>query len=129
MGAPELMEARREIRDPHRIAVAVGQHRRDDGRIAQILGMDVDHVLEHDVGEALFLGPRQQAGEQRVTVEAREAPPDDARRRIDQRGRAPVADHRQIEPEILRGCLHGETFSTAGAIRSSQPRTLCGVSK
>ena len=98
--AAELAKARREIGDPDLAAVAVGEHGRDDRGIAHVFGLIVHHVVEHDVGKSLFLLARHQPAEDRIAVEARIAPPDDARARIDQCGGAAVADDRQIEPMI-----------------------------
>ena len=78
--AAELLEARREIGDPHRRAVVVGQNRRDQRRVAHVFRMRRDEPVEHDVGEALLFVAREQAAEHRIAVEAREAPPHDARR-------------------------------------------------
>ena len=80
---------------------AIGQHGRNDRRVAQIFGLILRHVVEHDVGEALLLLARQQSAEDRVAVEARIAPPDDPRARIDQCGRAPVADDGKIQPMVF----------------------------
>ena len=99
--AAELAEARREIGDADRAAVAVGQHGGDDRGVAQIFGLILRHVVEHDVGESLLLVARQQAAEDRIAVEARKAPPHDPRRRIDQRRRAAVADDGKIEPVVV----------------------------
>ena len=63
---------------------------------------DDDEPVEHDVGEALLLVAREQPAEHRIAVEAREAPPHDARQRIDQRGGAAIADDGEIEV-LLRG--------------------------
>ena len=58
--AAELAEARREVGDPHFAAVAVGEDMADDRGIADVFGPELRHVVEHDVGEALFLRPRDQ---------------------------------------------------------------------
>ena len=68
---------RREIRNPDRRALVVGQDRGDDSGVAHIFGGKIDHALEHDIAEALLLAARQQAGKDRVAVEARIAPPYD----------------------------------------------------
>ena len=98
--AAELAETRREIGDPHFAAVAVGQDGGDDRGVADIFGMVLRHVVEHDVGESLFLPAGHQPAEDRIAVEARIAPPHDPRAWIDQRGGAAVADDREIEPVI-----------------------------
>ncbi len=123
--AAELVEARREVGDADRVAVPVGQVRAHDRRVAQILGVDVDNVVEQHVGEALLLVAGEQARKERIAVEARKAPPDDPRRWIDQRGRAPVADEGEVETVVR----HEATLSSTRAMRSSQARTLAGVAK
>src|SRR5262249_47963072 len=123
--ATELVEARREVGDAHRIALAVGEHGGDDRGVAQILGVAVHHVVEHDVGKTLFLVAGEQAAEQRGARVARKAPPDDARLRIDERGRPSVADDGEVETEIS----HEARLSSAGASCSSHARTSAGASK
>src|ERR1700722_9757279 len=123
--AAELLEARREIGDAHRIAVSVGQTRRYDRRIAQIFRAHLGEAVEHHVGESLLLVAGEQPGKQRIAIEARKAPPDDARRGIDERRRAPVADEREVETVVG----HWATLSPTGAMRSSQARTRAGVAK
>ena len=123
--AAELPEARREIGDADGAAVAVGQHGGDDRGVAQIFRLEIGHVVEHDVGESLLLVARQQAAEDRVAVEARKAPPHHARRGIDQRSRAAVADDGKIEPVID----HEAASASVREICSSQRRTSLGRSK
>jgi hypothetical protein len=157
--AAELPEPRREIRDPHLGAVAVRQDGGNDRGVADILRLKIDHVLKHDVREAFFFAAGQQAAENRIAVEPRIAPPHDARAGIDQRRRAAIADHRQIEAvvdrargaatrfalgtgrsifgedrEIVCPVVHGAApwFSVLWrrlAMRASQPRTDSGFSK
>ena len=103
--AAELAEARREIGDPDRAVFLVGQDGGYDRRIALVVRREVGEVLQHDIGESLFLIARHKAREHRIAVEAREAPPDQARGGVEQRRRLPVADHGKIEPEILHGPL------------------------
>src|SRR6202043_1756534 len=66
---------------------------------------------------------RHQPAEDRIAVEAGIAPPDEARVRIDQCGRAAVADDGEIKPVI---CHSAEP---SAAMRSSQARTDSGLSK
>ena len=60
-----------------------------------------------------------------IAVEARIAPPHDPRRRIHQRRRAPVADDRKIEPEIV----HPGFIPPRPQRPASQSRTSCGPPK
>ena len=115
--AAELPEARRKVGDPHLGAAAVGQFGRDDRGVADILRLIIRHVLEHDVGEALFLPARYQAAEDRIAVKARIAPPHDTRARIDQGGGAAVADDREIKPVIDRATA----FRLLIALRAGRP--------
>ena len=77
--AAKLAKARRKIGDPDRAAFLVGQEGGHDRGIALVIGCEVGHFLEHDIGEALFLIARHKAREHRIAVEAREAPPDQPR--------------------------------------------------
>ena len=77
-GALEAQEARREIGDPHGVAVAVLEHRLDDRRVAHVLRARRRLAVQDDVAEALLLVAGEQGGEHRVGIEARKAPPDDA---------------------------------------------------
>ena len=63
--------------------------------------------------------PDEQAAEDRVAIEARIAPPYQTRRGIDERSRAPVADHGKIEPVID----HEAASASVREICSSQRRT------
>ena len=98
--AAELAKARREIGDLDLAAVPVGEHGGDDRAVADIFGMIIHHVFEHDVGEAFLLPSRHQPAEDRIAVEARIAPPHDPRARIDQGGEPAVADDAEIEAVI-----------------------------
>src|SRR5262249_41305635 len=95
--AGELAETRDEVGDSDFAALMIGQQRRDDGGVAHIFGLILRQVVEHDVGESLFLLAGQQPGEDRVAVEARITPPDDPGTRIDQGSRPPVADDGKIQ--------------------------------
>ncbi len=101
---------RREIGDPDRRALVVGQDRGDDRGIAHIFGRMLDHAVEHDVAKALLLVAGQEPRKDRIAVEARKAPPHDPRQRVDQRCRAPIADDRKIKSEIVHACstIRGE---------------------
>src|SRR5258707_1061139 len=55
----ELAMARRKIGDADRAALLIGENGRDDGGIAQIFRPEVDHSVEHDIRESLFLVARQ----------------------------------------------------------------------
>src|SRR5262249_4332102 len=103
----------------------VGESGDDDRGVAQVLGLAVREIVEHDVGKALVLGAGDQAAEDRIAVVARRAPPDDPRLRIDQRRGPPIADPGQVEAEVP----HEARLSSAGASCSSQARTAAGVSK
>ena len=94
--AAEIAEARREVGDLDRGAVFVGEHRRDDGRVALVVRRVIDHAVEHDVGESLLLIARDKAREHRIAVEARIAPPDETRSRLEQSGGLPVADDGEV---------------------------------
>ena len=123
--AAELPVTGREIGDAHGAAVAVGQDGRYDRGIAQIFRLEIDHVVEDDVGKSLLLVAREQTAEDRVAVEARVAPPYETRRGIDERSRAPVADDGKIEPVIG----HEAASASVREICSSQWRTSVGRSK
>jgi len=94
--AAELAIAGGKIRDAHGGPLPVGEHRRHHRGVAQVFRLEIGHVVEDDVGETLLLVTREQPAEDRVTVEAGIAPPHQARGRIDERSRAPVADDGKI---------------------------------
>src|SRR5262249_39160581 len=52
-------KARGEISDTHASAASIGQNRGNDGRVAQIFGPVLNHVVEQNVGEALLLAARK----------------------------------------------------------------------
>ena len=132
--AIEILEARREIGDATAAPFLVGQDRLDDRGVAHIGRLDIGQVVEHDVGEALLLVAGEQAAEDRIAVEARKAPPHEARAGLDQRGGAAVADDGEIE-SVIRHLTSSFTFLIAMSrrapllMRSSQSRTSCGPSK
>src|SRR5262249_1021950 len=123
--APELPVAGRKIGDADGAAALVGEDRRYDRGIPKILRLEVGHVVQHDVGKSLLLVAGEQAAKERVAVEAGVAHPHQAGGRIDERGRAPVADDRKIQPMID----HDGAKASRREIRSSQPRTSSGASK
>jgi hypothetical protein len=88
----KLAEARNEIGDLDLTALLIGQDGRDDRGVADIFGLKIRHVVEHDIGESLFVLAGQQSAEDWIAVETRVAPPNDPRARIDQCGRPPVTD-------------------------------------
>ena len=123
--ATELPIARREIGDADGAALPIGENRRHHRGVAEIFRLEIGHVVEHDVGKSLLLVAREQAAEDRIAVEAGIAPPHQARGRIDERGRAPVADDGKIEPVIR----HDVANASLREICSSQWRTSVGCSK
>ena len=123
--AAELAIAGGKIGDADGAAVAVGQYGRDHRGIAQIFRLEIGHVVEDDIGKSLLVVARQQPTEDRVTVEARITPPYQARRGIDERSRAPIADDRKIKPMID----HEAASASVREICSSQWRTSVGRSK
>ena len=123
--AAELPVTGREIGDADGAAVAVGQNGRYHRGIAQILRLEIGHVVEDDVGKSLLVVAREQTTEDRVAIEARITPPYQTRRGIDERSRAPVADDGKIEPVID----HEAASASVREICSSQWRTSVGRSK
>ena len=115
----------REIGNSDRRTLVVRQDRGDDRGVAHILGGKIDHALEHDIAKSLLFAAGYQAGKDRVPVEAWIAPPHDPRRWIHQRCRAPVADDRKIEPEIV----HPDLIPSRPQRPVSQSRTSCGPPK
>ena len=105
--AVEIAEAGREVGDAHRAALAVGQHRLHDRGVAHVFRLEVDHAVEHHVGESLLLVARDQAAEHRVGVEARIAPPHDPRTGFEEGGGASVADDGKVESKVG----HGRSFA------------------
>ena len=94
--AAEQLEARREIGDAHLRAARIGHRRLDHRGVAQILRLDLDEVGERHFAEPFLFVSRQQAGEYRIGIEARKAPPDDARAPVDKSGGLAIADQRVI---------------------------------
>ena len=123
--ATELAETRDKVGDFDFAALAIDQQRGDDRGVAHIFGLILRQVVEHDVGESFFLLAGQQSGEDRVAVEARIAPPDDPRTRIDQGSRPPVADDGKIQPMVF----HPTASPRLATIWSNQARTSSGPLK
>src|ERR1700724_1663015 len=123
--AAKLLVPRREVSNADRAALLVGQNGRDDRGVAQILRLEVDHAVEHDVGKSLLFIACNKPAEDRIAVEARGAPPHEARRGSDERSGAAVADHRKIKPVIS----HEVASARFRLIFSSQWRTSLGCSK
>src|SRR5262249_23690298 len=98
--AAELIEARGEIGDSDHCALTIAHLGRANRGVADILRLDVDTSLEGDVRESLLFPARKQPAEDRIAVEARKTPPHDSRRGIDERSRAPVADHSEIQSVV-----------------------------
>ncbi len=119
-----LAEPRRQVGDPHRTPVVIGEHRRDDGGVAHIFRLDVDQPVEDDVGKTLLLAAGEQPAEDRIAVEARKAPPHDARRRVYQGRRSSIPDDGEIQSMVS----HFPSIPSPLAMRASQRRTSRGVS-
>ena len=90
--ALEAEEARREISDANGVAASVLQHRLDDGGIAHVLRVRSRLPVQDDVAEPLLVIAGEQPRKHRLAIETREAPPDDAAARVDQRCDAAIAD-------------------------------------
>ena len=125
-GALVAVEARREVGDAHRGAARVGQHRLDDRGVAHIARRAAGEFRQHDVAKALLLVARQQPREHRVGIEARKAPPDDARAAVDERGDAAISDQRQIKALFARLSGRPQSALLAFAKAVSQARTPSG---
>src|SRR6185295_8299253 len=106
-GAPELIEARREVGNANRAALGVAQYRRDHGGVALVGGLRGNATVEQNVGEAFLVVACQQAAKNRFAVEARKAPPHDPRLRIDQRGGAAVADNGKVKALLRSSSVDG----------------------
>ena len=95
--ALEAGVAGREVDDAHAVSGIVLDHGFDDGGVAQVGRVGPHRALDEDICEPLLLVPCEHAREDGIAVEAREAPPHDARRAIEQGGNATVADDRVVE--------------------------------
>ena len=100
--AAELAKARREVGDPHLAAVVVGQHGARRSRCCAHIRIEIPPCRRARRRRSPFPPPRHQPAKDRIAVEARIAPPHDPRARIDQSGRAAVADDREIKAVIYR---------------------------
>src|SRR5215510_1390263 len=122
--AAELIEARGEIGDSDSCSLAVTHLGRDNRGVAHVFRLDLDAAVQNDVRESLLLPARQQPAKDRITVEARKAPPHDARGGIDKRSGAPIANHGEVQSVLG----HGSLAPTPSTTRYSQARTSPGVS-
>ena len=100
---PEMIEARREIGDLDRAAMAVAHRGCNDRSVADVLRAAFGEVLEDDVGETIFLGPSEQPAEHRIAVEARKAPLHDPRCRIEESSRTTIADYGEVQSIVCHG--------------------------
>src|SRR5262249_43583617 len=123
--AAELPEARRKIGNAHSAALPIGEDRRHHRGIAKVFGLEIGHIVEHDIRKSLLVVAGQQTAEDRIAVEAGIAPPDQTRGGIDERGRASVADDGKIKPVVR----HGVANASLREICSSQRRTSAGCPK
>src|SRR5205085_3669920 len=121
----ELAVTGREIGDPDGATLLIGENGLHHGGVAQIFRLKIRHLVENDVGEPLLVIAGNEATENRIAVEARIAPPYETCRRIDQRGRAPIADHGKIKSVIG----HEAASAPLREIRPRQWRTSAGRSK
>ena len=111
--ALEALEAGGEVGDAHGVAGVVANDGLHDRRVALVGGLGRGLPLHRNVAEALFLIAGQKPREDRVGIEARKAPPDDASARIDQSRCAAIADDRQVEGLSLHVERHPQTPLTA----------------
>ncbi|MCY1506738.1 hypothetical protein D9M68_409920 [compost metagenome] len=111
--ARAAVKARREIGDLDALPRAVEQLRAQHGGVGLVPLLAGGEVLDLDGPGAGLLAGVQQRVEDRVAVEARQAAPDGAGARIDERAVGAVADHADIERRLgrrreaaRRGCRH-----------------------
>src|SRR4029077_14560452 len=90
-------KARGKIGDADAAAVAILEFGLQNSGVAGITRLRFDLVGEDDIAEPFLLVTREQAAEDRVGVEPRKAPPDDAPGAVDQRRDPAIADEREIE--------------------------------
>src|SRR5262245_16490346 len=99
------LETGREVGDANGAALAVDQIS-DNGRgIAHIIGARFNLAFEDDIGKTLLVVTGEQPAEHGITVVARQTPPHDAGRRIEQRRGTAVTDDREIESEICHAAV------------------------
>ena len=104
-GAAVNLKARREVGDADGAALVVDQLR-DNGRgITDVVRSRLDLAFEKNIGEALLIVAREQSAEHGIAVVARQAPPHDARRRIEQCRSSTIADDRKIESVICHAAV------------------------
>ena len=127
VAALETIEARREIGDAQLRPLVVGEDGLDDRGVAHIVGLGLDQPGQHDVAEPLLLVARQEARKDRIGIEVRKAPPDDARVAVDERRGAAVADQREIEVLLARLPLRSRQAPLLSANFASHARTSPGL--
>ena len=133
----EQIEPRREVGDAQLGAARVGHDRLDDRRVAHVARLGLDQARDHNIAEALLFVVSEESREHRIGIEVGEAPPHDTGVAVDQRGRATVADQRQVK--VLPFCLLRRVHvcllrrvhapSPRPANSASQSRTACGSGK
>src|SRR5262249_58479408 len=64
--AAELPEARREIGNADGAALPIGEDRRHYRGIAKVFGLEIGHIVEHDVRKSLLVVAGEQTAEDRV---------------------------------------------------------------
>jgi hypothetical protein len=92
-------KARAKIRDAQCVAARIGEHRLDDGGVAQIAPLDLRgilHVHREYAARRIAAVAVQQRAKHRVRIGPRQAGPHDAGARIDERGDLAVADECKI---------------------------------
>src|SRR5690606_3521251 len=117
--SPVVHETRCEVRDPDAAALGVRQRRRDDRGVAVVVALGPDLVLQNDIRVPLVLVAGEKAGEYRIAVEARKAPPDDPRVGVAQGRNAPVADETDVETRCAH-VVHSSRARPANHSRTSE---------
>src|SRR5262249_25115258 len=80
---PETQEPWRKIGDSNRASLLIGQRRRNNGRVTQVMRFEYSDIVEDDVHESFFFIAREQSTENRIAGKSRETPPYQPCRRID----------------------------------------------
>src|SRR5262249_27156016 len=93
--------------------------------LREAFGSVIGRIVEHDVAKSLLLVAGEQTAEDRIAVEAGIAPPNQTRGRIDERGRASVADDGKIKPVVGHEVANASLRETC----ASQRRTSAGCPK